>query len=371
MSIITIVGAGMMGSAMARPATDNGHRVRLVGTPLDRAIIEAIRSDGIHPTLRRRMPENIETFQCEELARALDGADLVIGGVSSFGVEWFAQQVLPELRPGVPVLSITKGLHGDENGRLAPFPHYLASQLPPERRGRIPFCAVGGPCISFELADRRHTMVMFCGSDPAAVSRARELLATGYYHIQTSTDVPGVEGCAALKNAYAMGVSLSVGIADREIGDLDAETAEALCSPGAPDRNPVYNPQAGLFAQSCIEMSRIIELLGGDGALAGGLPGAGDLFVTIFGGRTRRLGTLLGRGIPFPQAREMLHGVTLEAVAIVRCVANALRIRAERGEVQLSDFPLLLHLAALLDENGNAEPPFQLFSKSGATRNAR
>lgn len=68
MSIITIVGAGMMGSAMARPATDNGHRVRLVGTPLDRAIIEAIRSDGIHPTLRRRMPENIETFQCEELA---------------------------------------------------------------------------------------------------------------------------------------------------------------------------------------------------------------------------------------------------------------------------------------------------------------
>ena len=38
MEIITIVGAGMMGSAMAIPAHDNGHEVRLVGTPLDREI---------------------------------------------------------------------------------------------------------------------------------------------------------------------------------------------------------------------------------------------------------------------------------------------------------------------------------------------
>ena len=36
MSIITIIGAGMMGSAMSIPASDNGHEVRLVGTPLDR-----------------------------------------------------------------------------------------------------------------------------------------------------------------------------------------------------------------------------------------------------------------------------------------------------------------------------------------------
>lgn len=107
----------------------------------------------------------------------------------------------------------------------------------------------------------------------------------------------------------------AVGIADREVGELDAAAAEALCAPGAPDRNPVYNPQAALFAQSCLEMRRIVSLAGGDGALAGELPGAGDLYVTIFGGRTRRLGTLLGRGIPFTEAQKILKGVTLEAVA--------------------------------------------------------
>ena len=39
MAIITIVGSGMMGSALAFPARENGNVVRLVGTPLDREII--------------------------------------------------------------------------------------------------------------------------------------------------------------------------------------------------------------------------------------------------------------------------------------------------------------------------------------------
>ena len=40
MAIVTIVGAGMMGSALAFPARENGHTVRIVGTHLDREIID-------------------------------------------------------------------------------------------------------------------------------------------------------------------------------------------------------------------------------------------------------------------------------------------------------------------------------------------
>lgn len=32
MAVITIIGSGMMGSALAFPARENGHEVRLVGT---------------------------------------------------------------------------------------------------------------------------------------------------------------------------------------------------------------------------------------------------------------------------------------------------------------------------------------------------
>ena len=49
MSVITIVGAGMMGSAMSIPAADNGHEVRLVGTPLDREIIARLKRTAFTP----------------------------------------------------------------------------------------------------------------------------------------------------------------------------------------------------------------------------------------------------------------------------------------------------------------------------------
>lgn len=44
MAVITIVGAGMMGSALAFPARENGHTVKIVGTHLDRrSLLPAVR----------------------------------------------------------------------------------------------------------------------------------------------------------------------------------------------------------------------------------------------------------------------------------------------------------------------------------------
>ena len=62
MAIITIIGAGMMGSAMCWPAIDNGHTVRLVGTPLDQEIIERIRQDRFHLTLKREIPAGVAAY---------------------------------------------------------------------------------------------------------------------------------------------------------------------------------------------------------------------------------------------------------------------------------------------------------------------
>src|SRR5512133_1351412 len=110
MSTVTIVGAGMMGSAMCWPLVDNGHQVRLVGTPLDTEIIHSIRESRLHPKLKRAVLDGVIEYTAEELSQALDGAELVIGGISSFGVDWFAQTVVRNLRQGIPVLSVTKGM---------------------------------------------------------------------------------------------------------------------------------------------------------------------------------------------------------------------------------------------------------------------
>lgn len=337
MAVITIVGAGMMGSAMSCPARDNHHEVRLVGTPLDREIIDCAAKDGFHITMKRQLPDGVRYYQAEELEQALAGCDLVINGVSSFGVEWFAETVLP-LLPPVPVLAVTKGLLNRPDGSLLTYPHYFKS-----RRGDRSFNAIGGPCTSCELADRHQTMVYFCGENLDELHRIRALLATDYYHITASTDVPGVEGCVAMKNAFAVAVSIAIGMAEK----LEGENAY------------MYNPQAALFGQSLREMSRVVRLLGGDPALAAGIPGAGDLFVTIFGGRTRRLGYLLGKGCRYSEAREELKGITLESVVIITRVAEALRVLARENRADLRDFALLLHLDDIISNDAPAAIPWE------------
>lgn len=40
MALITVICSGMMGTAITYPAAENGHTIRLVGSPLDNEIIE-------------------------------------------------------------------------------------------------------------------------------------------------------------------------------------------------------------------------------------------------------------------------------------------------------------------------------------------
>ena len=102
MSVITFVCAGQMNSAITFPAFENGHEVRLVGSPLDRDIIDGLRKDNFHITLKRTLHDGIKYYQIEELEEALEGADLILGGVSSFGLDWFCDEILPVLPEDVP-----------------------------------------------------------------------------------------------------------------------------------------------------------------------------------------------------------------------------------------------------------------------------
>ncbi len=110
MSVITFVCAGQMNSAITFPAFENGHEVRLVGSPLDREIIDGLKKDNYHITLKRTLHEGIKYYQIEELQEALEGADLILGGVSSFGLDWFCDEILPVLPEEVPLLTVTKGM---------------------------------------------------------------------------------------------------------------------------------------------------------------------------------------------------------------------------------------------------------------------
>ena len=338
--VIAVVGSGQMGSAMSFPACENGHEVRLVGTPLDREIIEEANKTGMHKTLKRRLPEGIKYFQIEELEKSLDGADLLIGGVSSFGVDWFMENILPRIPESLPILSVTKGMLDTLEGELIPYPELY---LQKSGSKKLSVNAIGGPCTSYELADHDHTEVCFCGYDIEILCKLKTWLETPYYHISLSTDVKGVECAVALKNAYALGVSLAIGLSEKAEGKGIQH----------------YNSQAALFGQSIREMRRILSLTGSldDNIVLG----AGDLYVTIFGGRTRLIGTLLGRGLSFEKAMEELKGITLESVIIAKRTAAAIRIKIAKGMVKAGEFPLLLHIDDIISRNAPVDIPWNKF----------
>ena len=345
MAVITIVGSGMMGSALAFPARENGHEVRLVGTHLDREIIEACIRTGRHPKFDRPFPKGISYFQIEELDSALLGADLVIGGVSSFGVDWFAEHVLPGIPASVPVLSVTKGLLDREDGTLITYPAYWEEKLL-EKGIRRHINAVGGPCTSYELVAHDQTEVAFCGKDMEVLRSLRAWLQTDYYHISLSTDVVGIESAVALKNGYALGIALTIGLNQKR---------EGIESPLH------FNSQAAVFGQAVKEMSLLLDYQGA-GSLENLVVGAGDLYVTVYGGRTRKVGILLGRGLNIDEAKEALAGVTLESLVVSVRVARAVRKAAERGRLSLDAFPLLMHVDDVVTRKAPADIPWEAFT---------
>ncbi|MBR4941693.1 MAG: glycerol-3-phosphate dehydrogenase [Clostridia bacterium] len=345
MSVITIVGSGMMGSALAFPAAENGNEVRLVGTHLDRDIIENCLKTNRHPKFDRDFPEGLKYYQIEDVEKALEGADAVIGGVSSFGVQWFGEKILPVIPEGLPVLTVTKGLMDLPDGRLITYPDIWQARLD-ELGKNLSLCAVGGPCTSYELVAHDQTEVAFCGKDAQALRKLKAMMATDYYHVSLSPDVVGVESAVALKNGYALAIALTVGMNQKAFG---------LESPLH------FNSQAAVFGQSVREMQKLLEYQGA-GALDNLALGAGDLYVTVYGGRTRLIGVLLGRGLDIDEAKEKLSGVTLESLVVAERVARAIRAASEKGLLDPADFPLLMHVDDILTKKAPVDIPWEAFT---------
>ena len=345
MAIVTIIGAGMMGSALAFPARENGHEVRLVGTHLDREIITVSATTNRHPKFNKDFPKGLDFYQIEDVEKAIDGADMIIGGVSSFGVDWFADSILPLIPESTPILTVTKGLMDTHDGKLLTYPDLWRAKA--DKLGKkLSLNAVGGPCTSYELVAHDQTEVAFCGDDLETLAKLKAIMQTEYYHISITTDVRGIESAVALKNGYALGIALTIGLNQRAFG-LDSELH--------------FNSQAAVFGQAVEEMYKLLAFQNSL-TLENLKVGLGDLYVTVYGGRTRLVGILLGRGLNIDEAKAELNGVTLESLVVAERVARAIIKSAELGRAELADFPLLLHINDVLTKKAPVDIPWEKFT---------
>jgi len=348
MSKIIIIGAGAMGTAFAFPCVDRNHDTTIIGTHLEDKFIDELKNNNnLHPALKMNVPKSINISKFEKFDSILKSkADLLVLAISSKGIEWVAEQLhkvykdleLPSL------LMLTKGLSLYEN-KYELLVDKLGRLLYSKGIKKITVSAVAGPCLAAGLANKVHSSVVIANKDIKVAKKISELLNTNYYHTSYSDDLAGVEVCAAIKNIFSMAVGASKG----------------LCSNNASkeikEKN-YLNTASALIKQSINEMEIFTEYLKGKKVTVSGLAGLGDLYVSSAGGRNSKMGSYLGEGMTFSQAKNTeMNNITVEGADLIFEIGK--RIKEDFNEKQL---PIMIAMIDAILEDKKLDIRWENFS---------
>jgi len=347
MSKIVIIGAGAMGSAFALPCLDNNHDISIVGTHLESEFIDNItKNKNLHPALGVQIPEGIKLFKFSKFNELFkSNIDLIVLGVSSKGIEWVSEQLnLISKDKKLPnILMLTKGLSIHEN-KYELLVDKLKRLLISKGIIKVNISAVGGPCLAAGLANRIHSSVVIANEDIETAKKLADMLNTSYYHTSSSDDLNGVEVSAAIKNIFSMAVG----------------AAKGLCSKNASNeiREKNYlNTASALIKQSIYEMEIFVEHLKGKKETVKGLAGLGDLYVSSGGGRNARMGSYIGEGLTFSEAKKTkMRDVTVEGADLAIEISNKVK-----EDFNIKRLPLMLGMIEAIVEDKKLELNWELF----------
>ena len=299
MANILILGAGSMGTAFSIPCSDNKHSVSIIGTHLENDFIKQINISRKHPALNCEIPKNVKFYKFDKLGEEINKKiDLIVVAVVSKGIEWASLTLSKFLKKNIPILILTKGLAIYKN-TYEILAHKMERIFKQNGIKKINISAAGGPCLAKGLANKAHTSVVFANKDIKVVKKISKLVSTSYYHVFTSTDVIGVESCAAIKNIFSMAVG----------------AAQGLCNSITEKEKNYLNTAAALIQESIYEMIIFVEKLKGKKETVMGLAGIGDLYVSADGGRNSKMGEYLGKGMTFKDAKKIkMPNDTVEGV---------------------------------------------------------
>lgn len=283
MAVITILGAGAMGSALCTPVAKAGWEVRLWGTWLDDHLLDAIEAGKNHPRTDAPFAKGVKTYRSDQLEEALDGANVVVMSVASVGVPKVTEMALDAMAKADAVWLTSKGFCEAPDGRIELLPDAIRRIAAEKGVELPPLVAIAGPVKANECAHEEPTATMFGCKDLAVATKYAREARTDRYAIKPTDDEVGVEICAPMKNVYA----IALGIAD----GLQEKTGI-----------PHHNLKAATFNRAVEEMSLLGQALGAKPETAFDLPGVGDLEVTGLSGRNKFYGVRIGRGEPAKEA---------------------------------------------------------------------
>jgi glycerol-3-phosphate dehydrogenase (NAD(P)+) len=350
MSKIIIIGAGAMGSAFALPCLDNNHDINIVGTHLENDFIDQLKSNSnLHPGLKTQIPEEIKIFKFEKFDELFkSNVDLIVLGISSKGIEWAADQLSRLYKDNkdskIPkLLMLTKGL-SIYNNQYELLVDKLERLLADRGVKKVDISAVGGPCLAAGLANRVHSSVVIANKNIQTAKKIADMLNTNYYHTSHSNDLNGVEVSAAIKNIFSMAVGAAKGLCSKNISNEVRE-------------KNYLNTASALIKQSIHEMEIFVEHLKGKKETVKGLAGLGDLYVSSGGGRNAKMGSYIGEGLTFSEAKKTkMEKVTVEGADLAKEIAKKVN-----EDFDQKNLPLMLGMINAIVEDKKLELDWESF----------
>jgi len=289
---IVVFGSGSFGTALAYALSKNKHQlVILTRSPETAASINQSHRNPNYLSQFELPPNIVSTTSAEE---ALEGATYILHAIPMQQSQDFLKKVAPLIRPDIPIISSSKGIHIDTL-------QYM-SDLVPACLGRDqPMAFFSGPSFAVELMRNVPTLAVVASTDLVLAEKVQKLFSSEDLRVYTTDDVIGVEVGGALKNVFAIAAGICEGLG---LGN---------------------NTIAALATRGCSEMRKLAVAMGAREKTLAGLTGIGDLMLTCFGNlsRNRTVGKRLGEGEKLEDIlatmKEVAEGVPTTGAALKLC----------------------------------------------------
>ncbi|HLE39037.1 MAG TPA: NAD(P)H-dependent glycerol-3-phosphate dehydrogenase [Acidimicrobiia bacterium] len=309
---VAVIGAGSWGTAVACLCGRTADTRLWARRPeLAAAIVTTRHNPDYLPAIT--IPDAVTATS--DLGEALVDADVVVMAVPSHGFREILDRASGRVPPGIPILSLTKGI---ERGTLLRMTEVILAVLADADSDRVG--VLTGPNLAGEVAQGQPTAAVVAVRDPETAAALQRLLMGPTFRVYTNPDVAGCESAGALKNVMAIAAGMAHGLG---YGD---------------------NSMAALVTRALAELTRLGIALGGNPLTFAGLAGMGDLVATCFSeqSRNRRVGVELGRGRPLA---EIVGEMNMVAEGVK--TTEAVLALAERHGV---DMPIATMVGAVLHD---------------------
>ena len=302
MKKILIIGGGAMGSAFTFPCIDNKNEVTIT-EPYNKTFIKNLSSKKkYHSSLKINLPKKIK-YKKYSTDLLKNKYDLVVVALSLSGINFISEE-FKKSNIKSPILILTNGLKYEKKKQKI----FTISEDIKKTNKNINVSVLKGPCLAKELSNKKQTSVIVANKNIKTAKKICNMITTKYYLTETSKDVIGVEICSSIKNIYSMII-------------------------GAGDS---LNMSSSLFKKSINEMIYITKYFKGKIETALGLAGVGDLYVSAAGGRNSKMGSYLGQGFTFNNAkRKFMPNETVEGEQLAREIAPFVLKKIQQKKIPL------------------------------------